>query len=107
MFKILVKFMKPNNLEAGVYELSHSMNLKTIINTLSNGAKDTRETVKITFVEGKNMRSVAKVIAKSTNNTEEDVYNLLEDDEYIDSLIEKYWFLNEDIKNEDIYYSLE
>ena len=53
------------------------------------------------------MRKIAKTIAENTVNTEEDVFNLLEDEEYINSLIEKYWFLTEDIKNEAIYYPLE
>ena len=53
------------------------------------------------------MRWVAKKIAESTNNTEDDVYNLLKDEEYIDTLIEKYWFLTDEIKNSDIYYPLE
>jgi len=36
-----------------------------------------------------------------------DVYELLQDEEYIDSLIEKYWFITDEIKQEDIYYPLE
>ena len=32
---------------------------------------------------------------------------MLKDERYIDSLIEKYWFLTDDIKNENIYYPLE
>ena len=46
-------------------------------------------------------------IANATNHTEDEVYELLQNDEYIDSLIQKYWFLTEEIKNENIYYPLE
>ena len=52
-------------------------------------------------------RWVASKIAENTNNSEEDVYSLLENKEYINALIEKYWFITEEIKNEDIYYPLE
>lgn len=104
--KIYAKLNKVNNLQAGKYELNNSEDLSTIISHIQNG-EVINEEVKITFVEGKNMRSIAKVIAKNTNNTEEDVFNLLEDDAYIDSLIDKYWFLSEEIKNDDIYYPLE
>ena len=45
--------------------------------------------------------------AADGKNTEEDVFNLLEDEEYIDSLIDRYWFLTDEIKNDDIYYPLE
>ena len=36
-----------------------------------------------------------------------DIFDLLKNEEYLNSLIEKYWFITDEIKNEDIYYSLE
>ncbi len=107
MFKLLVKFMKPNGLEAGVYELSHSMDLKTVIKTLSSGAKDMRETVKITFVEGKNMRYFISKITENFDISEEDILNKLKDEEYLNKLIDKYFILTDEIKNKNLYYSLE
>jgi len=105
MYKIFIKLNKPNVLEAGKYHLSEDMGVRKIVETLSNGSK--KETIKIIFTEGKNMRYIAKVISENTSNTEEDVFNLLKDKEYIDSLINEYWFLTDDIKNEKIYYPLE
>lgn len=104
--KIYAKLNKINNLQAGKYDIDNSESLSTILSHIQKG-EVVNEEVKITFVEGKNMRSVAKVIAQNTSNTEQDVFDLLEDEEYIDSLIEKYWFLTDSIKNEDIYYPLE
>lgn len=104
-YKIYIKLNNPQTLETGKYELSESMSLKEIIDILSSGSF--KETVSITFKEGKNMRYIASLIEKNTTNTEEDVFNLLKDNEYIDSLIEKYWFLTDDIKDKDIYYPLE
>lgn len=107
VMKIYLKLNpEKSNLKAGKYELNNSENLETILKHLQNG-EVVNEEVKITFVEGKNMRSIAKTIAEKTTNTEEDVFQLLEDKEYIDSLIEKYWFLTEDIQKEAIYYPLE
>ena len=102
-------YMKLNGikgLQAGKYEISQNMSAKDILNKISSGDVYD-ESIKITFNEGKNMRWIAETIAEKTNNTEEDVYALLKDEEYIDSLIEKYWFLTEDITNENIYYPLE
>ena len=104
--KIYVKMHNINNLQAGKYDLNNSEDLSIILSHIQKG-EVVNEEVKITFVEGKNMRSIAKVIAENTSNTEQDVFDLLEDEEYIDSLIEKYWFLTDSIKNEDIYYPLE
>lgn len=103
---IFIKSHGIKGLQAGKYQLSQSMTLNDILNKISSGDVY-NETVKITFKEGKNIRWYAKAIAENTNNTEEDVYNLLKDKEYISSLIDKYWFLTNDITNENIYYPLE
>lgn len=102
-------YMKLNNvkgLQAGKYLLSQDKATKDILSTISSG-EVYDERIKITFKEGKNMRWIAKTIAENTNNTEEDVYALLKDKDYINSLIEKYWFLTKNITNENIYYPLE
>ena len=106
MFKIYVRLNKINNFQAGNYKLEEGMNVPQIVELLQTG-KMYNDSIKITFVEGKNMRWIASKIDECTNNTQQDVFNLLEDEEYIDSLIEKYWFLTDEIKDEDIYYPLE
>ena len=105
-FKLYVKLNRVEGLQAGNYELNQNMDVEEIIEILKTG-KVMKEQINITFVEGKNMRWIAKKISSSTNNTEQDVFKLLEDETYIDSLISEYWFITEDIKNKDIYYPLE
>ena len=106
-FKIYLKLNKINNLQAGKYVFNNGKdNVKTIVEKIKNGEVED-ESITITFVEGKTFNDFAKVISKNTNNSLEDVYNLIKDEEYIDSLIEKYWFITDEIKNEDIYYNLE
>lgn len=104
--KIYVKIGR-YNMQAGTYELSTSMSTKEIIKSISTGKVTNKYNINLTFIEGKNIRDYVKVITSNTNNTEEDIYNLLNSEEYIDSLIQKYWFLTDDIKNKDIYYPLE
>ena len=106
-YKIYVKFNKPNDLGAGVYKLNKNMSVKRIINTLSKGNSRDPDALSLTFKEGKNMRWIAKYIANNTNNTEEDVFNLLQDKAYLNELINTYWFLTDEILNNNIYYSLE
>lgn len=106
-FKIYVKLNNITTFQAGTYYLSKNMDVKEITQVLQTGKVESEEQISITFVEGKNMRWVASKIAQETNNTENDVYSLLEDENYIDFLIEKYWFITDEIKNEDIYYPLE
>ncbi len=105
-YKIYVKLNNINEYKAGIYKLDKSYNTKDIVSILT-GNMYKEKGAYITFKEGKTIRSVAKVIAKNTDITTSDFYSALEDNEYIDSLIDKYWFLTDDIKNKDIYYPLE
>ena len=104
--KVYVKLGK-YNMQAGTYDLNTSMSTKEIIKNISIGKVTNKYNINLTFIEGKNIRDYVKVITSNTNNKEEDIYNLLGNEEYINSLIEKYWFLTDDIKNKDIYYPLE
>lgn len=106
VMSIYSKLNNINNLKKGKYDFNNSEDLPTIISHMENG-KVTDESVKITFIEGKNIRWIARTIAEKTNNTEEDVFNLLKNEEYINSLIEEYWFITDEIEDNRIYYPLE
>ncbi|MDD2489893.1 MAG: endolytic transglycosylase MltG [Bacilli bacterium] len=106
-FKVYLKLNRINNLKHGVYDIKQNMGTKKIIELLVKGTGLTGEEIDLLFREGINVREIARVIANNTNNKEEDIFNLLEDEEYIDTLINEYWFLTEDIKNKDLYYPLE
>jgi len=106
-YKVYIKLFKPKNLEAGIYILNEGMSLPEIIDTLEKGASKDINEINITFKEGINMRQIADIIASNTSNSTDDIYTLLEDEEYIDELINNYWFLTDEIKNSDIYYPLE
>ena len=106
-FKLYVKKNNISDFKAGSYYLKQSMNIKEITEVLKSGIMNDPNQLSITYIEGKNIKWLASQIAKITNNTEEDVFNLLKNEEYIDSLIEKYWFITDEIKDENIYYPLE
>lgn len=106
-FKLYTKINNINDFQAGTYKLKQNMSLKEITNSLQSGIVFDPNQIDFTYLEGKNIRWLAEKIEKETNNTQEDVYNLLENETYIDSLIENYWFISDEIKEEDIYYSLE
>lgn len=104
--KVYITLNEVKKLQAGKYLFTGNESLPEVIETISSG-KVMDETVTITFLEGKNMRYIASKIAEKTNNTTNDVYKLLENDEYISSLIDKYWFLTANIQEKSIYYPLE
>ena len=83
------------------------MKLKEIIAMMQEGNSYNPNEIRITFKEGLNVRKIAKVIEENTNNSYDDVISLMADKDYIDTLINKYWFLTDSIKNSKIYYPLE
>lgn len=104
---VYIKLNNINGLKAGDYILNKNMNLKDILAILQDGSNIENETISITFNEGKTMRGMAKIIEETTSNSYDDVFEVLSNKEYIKSLINKYWFLDETILNENIYYPLE
>ena len=83
------------------------MTIEEIIEALKTGIVYVDTSYNVTFVEGRSMKRFAKTIAEVTNNSEEDVFTLLKNEKYIDSLIDKYWFITDEIKQKGIYYPLE
>ena len=107
VFLIYVKIMKPDTLKAGYYEIPKNSGVKKIVSKLEKGSKLNPVQIKVTFKEGITMRDIAQVISDNTNNSYDSVIEKVNDEKFIDSMIEKYWFLTDDIKNPSIYYKLE
>ena len=91
---------------AGRYVFTKSMSTTEILNDISNG-KVTKDTIWVTFVEGKRLTYIENQIASNFPYTVEEVHNILEDKEYIKELISKYEILTDDILNKNIYHPLE
>ncbi len=106
-YKLYIKLYKVQGLQAGKYLLSENMGVPKIVEILKEGSTYNPDTITITFREGMNMWQMASLIAENTNRTEEEVFSVLENKDYIESLIQKYWFLTDDILDSSIYYPLE
>lgn len=106
-FKIYVYITGKTNMKAATYNLSEDMGVEKIVAILFKGNGINQEQVSVTIKEGSNIRKIASLISEETELIAEDFYAVLQDETYLRTLIEKYWFLSEDILNKDIYYSLE
>ena len=104
-YKIYIKIFKPDNLKAGIYTLNRNMNVKEIVDTLEGNVKS--EEITITIPEGKHIEEVAEIISSKINMSKEDILLYWQNEEVLNSLIDKYWFLTDVIKKEGIRYSLE
>lgn len=93
-------------LQAGVYELNTGMNLEEILKIISSG-QVVDDSITVTFIEGKRMTDYIEVISLNFGYSEEEVLKIISDEEYLKELIDKYWFLTEEILNDKLYYALE
>lgn len=94
------------NAKAGSYRFYSNYDINKISKMLKNG-EVFEENYWITFIEGKTLKNYAKQLSSKVNMKEEEIINELEDPEYLNSLISKYWFIKEDILNDKIYFPLE
>ena len=106
-FRVYLKISKTNYLKASTYQMKQSMPLKEIVTMLEKGNSYNPDEIKITFKEGERITDFAKEIAKSTENDYETVINTINNKDYLNTLITKYWFLTDTILQTDIYYPLE
>ncbi|MBQ7240055.1 MAG: endolytic transglycosylase MltG [Bacilli bacterium] len=107
LVKLYVKYNGINNFYAGEYELSKSYPLDMTLGILTGITNAKQDTLNIQFVEGKRIPYYAKVIANKFDYSEEEVINTMNDKEFLNELVNKYWFITDDILNENLYYPLE
>ena len=93
--------------KSGTFTLKRSMSVKEVFNTLDVGRTKEQDGLTITFKEGKRLTDYITLVESKTDIKEEDFINLLHDKNYLKSLINEYWFLTDDILNDNIYYALE
>lgn len=105
-YKVYIKLHKVSNIQSGVFVLNQNMSVEDITNKLQ-GNSTNPNVISITFKEGYNMDDIIKEIEKNTDNKKEDIIKILNDKDYLNSLIYKYWFIDESILNNNLYYSLE
>lgn len=104
---VYLKLNKISGINAGEFHLNKGMSLKKIFEVLTTTGFVKGESIEMTFLPGHTYMDYVKTISKKLEISESEVLNTIKDKDYINSLIEKYWFLTNDILNTDIYYPLE
>lgn len=95
------------NFKSNAYLLNKNMNTKEIFKAIEGNDNKYISNTKITVLDGQTIPEYAKTIAKQTGIKYEDIINKWNYKNYLKSLIKDYWFLTDDILNNDIYYPLE
>ncbi|MCP3030402.1 endolytic transglycosylase MltG [Halobacillus sp. A1] len=107
IFRLYTKFNNETGFQAGSYSFSASMTLDEVIESLQTG-KTKGAAVRITIPEGRNMEQIAEIYSEKLEFTEEEFLNKVNDEDYLNELIEDHpSLLTDDILQEDIRYPLE
>lgn len=108
MFEYFLKLNSITNYHAGDYELSPSMDFEQIAKTLETGRVYEEAHHRLTIPEGYAIEQIAEQADEQLPIVADRFLELMEDEEFIKSLIEDYPdMLSEDILSDDIKYPLE
>ncbi|OLS36558.1 aminodeoxychorismate lyase [Alkalihalophilus pseudofirmus] len=107
IFRYYVRYKNESGFQAGTYALSTSMTMDEMIQELKEGRVIEEPELIFTIPEGRWLEDVAVMIANETGHEAEEVMSVLNDEEYLEELINRFSMLTDDIMQEDIRYPLE
>ena len=109
IFNFYIKFKNVAGFKAGFYQLSPSMDIDQILGQLADGGKDKSANVaKVVVREGETLIGIAEEVEKSTKYSKEDFMNKVQEQAFIDQLVQKFPRLFKDAqKAQNVRYFLE
>lgn len=90
VFKYYVKFNNEAGFQAGSYDLTPSMTLNEIVNSLKTGKVIRKAEFKITIPEGLQLDQIAEIIAEKSPYKKDEIQKKLNDKKWIEQLKEEY-----------------
>ncbi len=105
--KINARIGHYDNLQANTYILSPSMSFQQIMKVINTGDFEYLSKESIEVKDGARLQQVAEAVAEKLPYTADEILAKWSDEAYLKELIERYWFLTDDILGKDIMYPLE
>lgn len=105
--QIFLKLNHYDNLQANTYVLNKNMSLSQIFSVIEDPDIQYILLSKLTIKEGTTIPEVAKEFAGILDISADEVIKQWDDQDYLQSLIDEYWFMDESILDKDILYPLE
>ncbi|MGR3765139.1 endolytic transglycosylase MltG [Rossellomorea sp. NS-SX7] len=108
VFKYYVKFNNESGFQAGSYDLTPSMTLNEIVNSLKTGKVMRKAEFKITLPEGLQLDKITEIIADKSPYKKDEIEKKLNDKKWIEQLKKEYPNLvTDELFNKDIKRPLE
>lgn len=105
--KINAKIGGYDSLQANTYLLNRSMTFPEMMDIINTGDFEYLYKESIEVADGARLEQVAEAISSQLDYTPKEIMNKWCDEEYLKQLIDKYWFLTDDILNDKVIYPLE
>ncbi|MEK4564432.1 endolytic transglycosylase MltG [Alkalihalobacillus sp. FSL R5-0424] len=107
IFKYYVRYLNESDFQAGDYALSTEMSMEEIIHALKDGKVEQESVFNFTIPEGFWLEDIVKRIAEATQYNEDEILEKMQDDEYIESLVDRYPILGKQVLDGEIRHPLE
>lgn len=105
--KIFLKLNSYDHLQANTYIFNKNMSLSKIYSIMNDPDSKYILQSKLTIKEGNTIPQVAEAFAKILGVSTDEVIKQWEDKDYLNSLINEYWFIDKSILNNQLMYPLE
>ncbi|MBE6045256.1 MAG: endolytic transglycosylase MltG [Clostridiales bacterium] len=96
-----------NSLQANTYVFNKSMTLPEIMDAINTGDFEYISKSSFRVAEGARLTQCADALAKVIPHTSEEILAVWDDEAFVKGMIDKYWFLTDDVLDEDIIHPLE
>ena len=105
--KIHAKINGYDSLQANSYMFNKSMTLPEMFEAINTGDFEYISKQQFTIIEGATIPQAAEAMAQELPYTEKEILAAWSDKDYLNELIEKYWFITDDVLADGIMYPLE
>ena len=105
--KIHAKINGYDSLQANSYMFNKSMTLPEMFEAINTGDFEYISKEQFTIIEGATIPQAAEAMAQELPYTEKEILAAWSDKDYLNELIEKYWFITDDVLADGIMYPLE
>ena len=105
--KINAKIGGYNSLQANTYIFNKGMSFQQIMKVINEGNFDYLSKESVEVKDGARLTQVAAAISEQLPYSSDEILAKWNDKEYLNQLIEKYWFLTDDILDKDVMNPLE
>ncbi len=105
--KVNSRIGRYNSLQANTYIFSPSMSFQEIMTAINTGDFDYLSKESIEVKDGARLQQVAEAVSEKLPYSPDEILEKWADTDYLNELIDRYWFLTDEILNKDVMYPLE